>query len=213
MKKVLSQEDLDNLWKEVSVMSWDEGEKKYKKYCFDESGILVATYPSDQNIIDVKGNEMELDGDFGYLIISGNVQKGAFTGSALNKGVFEFMANHTNVEWAYCYKKDSTGGVLMTSNEEHRTDLVDKPNFYALNGYNCYAHNHSQTEKGQEEQFRKYNSYPSPEDVQTFGAYGFKYAEIYNESDGKYYDCDKRSDVQDGYLRKRIWGYDPCENN
>lgn len=206
MKKVLSQEDLDNLWKEVSVMSGDEGEKKYKKYCFDESGILVATYPSDQNIIDVKGNEMELDGDFGYLIISGNVRKGAFTGSALNKGVFEFLANHTNVEWAYCYKKDSTGGVLMTSNEEHQTDLLDNPDFYALNGYNCYAHNHSQTEKGYEEKFRQYNSYPSQYDIDQMKQQGFQYAEIYNESDGNYYSFRDGSNVQDEDLAKRIFG-------
>lgn len=206
MKKVLSQEDLDNLWKEVSVMSGDEGEKKYKKYCFDESGILVATYPCDQNIIDVKGNEMELDGDFGYLIISGNVQKGAFTGSALNKGVFEFLANHTNVEWAYCYKKDSTGGVLMTSNEEHQTDLLDNPDFYALNGYNCYAHNHSQTEKGYEEKYRQYNSYPSQYDIDQMKKQGFQYAEIYNESDGNYYSFRDGSNVQDEDLAKRIFG-------
>ena len=213
MKKNLSREDLDNLWKEVSVMSSDEGEKKYTKYCFDESGILIGKYPSDHNVIDVKGSEMELDGDFGCLVISGTVQKGAFTGSALNKNVFEFLANHTNVEWSYCYKKDSTGGVLMTSNKEHQTDLLEDSDFYKLNGYNCYAHNHSQNEKGQEKQYERYNSYPSEADVQVLRAYGFKYAEIYNESNGKYYDYDEKSDVQDGHLRKSIWGYDPCENN
>lgn len=31
MKKNLSRMDLDNLWKKVSVISGDEGEKKYKK--------------------------------------------------------------------------------------------------------------------------------------------------------------------------------------
>ncbi len=213
MKKDLSREELDNLWKEVSVMSTDEGEKKYKKYCFDESGLLVGEYPSDQNIIEVKGSEMKLDGDFGYLVISGNVQKGAFTGSALNKGVFEFLANHTNVEWSYCHKKGSTGGVLMTTNEEHQSELLSEAKFYKLNGYNCYAHNHSQNEKGQERLYEIYDSYPSEVDVQTFKAYGFKYAEIYNESNRQYYDYNEKSDVQDGHLRKSIWGYDPCENN
>ncbi len=202
MKKVLSQEDLDNLWKEVSVMSGDEGEKKYKKYCFDESGILVATYPSDQNIIDVKGNEMELDGDFGYLIISGNVQKGAFTGSALNKGVFEFLADHTNVEWSYCYKKDSTGGVLMTTNEEHQSELLSDEKFYKLNGYNSYAHNHSQTQKGYEREFELYNSYPSQADIDRMKLYGFEHAEIYNESNQKYYEYYKRSQVQEEMIDK-----------
>lgn len=206
MKKELSREDLDNLWKEVSVMSGDEGEKKYKRYCFDESGILTATYPSDQNIIDVKGSKMELEGDFGYLMISGNVQKGAFTGSALNKGVFEFLAKHTNVEWAYCYKEGSTGGVLMTSNEEHQTDLLDNPNFYALNGYNCYAHNHSQTEKGYEEKFKRYNSYPSQYDIDQMKKQGFQYAEIYNESDGRYYSFHEGSTVQGQELAEKIFG-------
>jgi len=159
MKRDLSREDLDNLWKEVSVMS-EEGEekKKYKKYCFDESGLLVAEYPSDQNIISVKGSEMKLEGDFGYLMISGHVQKGAFVGCALNKGVFEFLADHTNVEWSYCYQKGSTGGVLMTTNEEHQSELLSDENFYKLNSYNCYAHNHSQTQKGYEKEFRRYNS-------------------------------------------------------
>ncbi len=206
MKKDLSREDLDKLWKEVSVMSGDEGEKQYKKYCFDESGILIGTYPSDQNIISVKGTDMELNGDFGFLMISGTVQKGAFTGSALDKSVFEFLANHTNVEWAYCYQSGSTGGVLMTSNEEHRAKLLEKTDFYQLNGYNCYAHNHSQTQKGYEEKFRIYNSYPSEEDVGRIGTYGFIHAEIYNESDGKYYDYGKGSTVQDEHLIKEIFG-------
>ncbi len=128
MEKELNRTDLDNLWKEVSATSDEETEKKYKKYCFDESGILIGTYPSDQNIISIKGSEMLLDGDFGYLKVSGNIQKGAYTGSALNKRVFEFLANHTNVEWAYCYKNGSTGGVLMTSNEAHETSLLEDTN-------------------------------------------------------------------------------------
>lgn len=48
-------------------MSRDEGEKKYKKYCFDYNGLLVGEYPSDQNIISVKGSEMKLEGNFGHL--------------------------------------------------------------------------------------------------------------------------------------------------
>ena len=197
MKKNLSREDLDNLWKEVSVMSSDEGEKKYTKYCFDESGILIGKYPSDHNVIDVKGSEMELDGDFGCLVISGTVQKGAFTGSTLNKNVFEFLANHTNVEWSYCYKKNSTGGVLMTSNQKHQTDLLENSDFYKLNGYNCYTHNHSQTQEGYEKEFERYNSYPSQADVDRMKQYGFDHAEIYNESNKHYYEYYKNSRVQE----------------
>ena len=206
MTKKLSRKELDNLWKEVSVASSEEREKQYKKYCFDESGILTATYPSDQNIINVKGSEMELDGDFGYLMISGNVQKGAFTGSALNKQVFEFLAIHTNVEWSYCYKNGSTGGVLMTSNEEHQTDILGNTDFYKLNGYNRFAHNHSQTQKGYEEQFRRYNSYPSQNDIEQMKKYGFKYAEIFNESDGRYYSFHEGSTVQGEELAREIFG-------
>ncbi len=204
MKKDLSREELDKLWREVSVMSGDEGEKLYKKYCFDESGILIGTYPSDQNIISVKGTDMELSGDFGSLMISGTVQKGAFTGSALDKSVFEFLANHTNVEWAYCYQSGSTGGVLMTSNKEHESDLLDKK-FMNDNGYNCYVHNHSQTQKGYEELFRRYNSYPSQADIDRMKDYDFQHAEIYNESDGRYYDYHKRSRVQEE-MKDEIFG-------
>ncbi len=206
MKKDLSREELDNLWKEVSVMSRDEGEKKYKKYCFDESGLLVGEYPSDQNIIEVKGSEMRLDGDFGYLVISGNVQKGAFTGSALNKGVFEFLANHTNVEWAYCYQSGSTGGVLMTSNEKHEADLLDNADFYKLNGYNCYTHNHSQMQRGYRKQFIQYNSYPSQYDIDQMKKQGFLHAEIYNETDGHYYSFHEGSTVQGPDLAEKIFG-------
>lgn len=149
---------------------------------------------------------MKLEGDFGCLMISGNVQKGAFTGSALNKSVFEFLAKHTNVEWAYCYKKDSTGGVLMTSNEEHESDLIDNPDFYRSNGYNCYAHNHSQMQKGYKKQFIKYNSYPSQYDIDQMKKQGFLHAEIFNETNGQYYPFNEDSTVQGKDLAKEIFG-------
>lgn len=202
MTKKLSRKELDNLWKEVSVASNEEREKQYKKYCFDESGILTATYPSDQNIINVKGSEMELDGDFGYLMISGNVQKGAFTGSALNKQVFEFLAIHTNVEWSYCYQSNSTGGVLMTTNEEHQSELLQDANFYKRNGYNCYTHNHSQNQEGYEREYELYNSYPSQADVDRMKQYGFEHAEIYNESNKHYYEYYKNSQAQEDVVDK-----------
>lgn len=85
----------------------------------------------------------------------------------------------------------------MTSNEEHQSELLKDTNFYKLNGYNCYAHNHSQTQKGYEEEFRRYNSYPSQADVDRMKDYGFQYAEIYNESDERYYEYYKKSKVQE----------------
>lgn len=108
MEKELSREEFYNLLKEVSVMSKDEGEKKYKMYYFGEGGLLVGKCPSNLNIIEVKGSKMRSDGDFGFLVISDNVQKGTFTGSALNKGVFKFMANRPYAECSYCYQSNNS---------------------------------------------------------------------------------------------------------
>ncbi len=79
------------------------------------------------------------------------------------------------------------------------------PNYYTLNGYNCFAHNHSQTQKGFEEQFRRYNSYPSQYDIDQMKKYGFKHAEIFNESDGRYYVYYKNSNVQED-MKDEIFG-------
>jgi len=43
-------------------------------------------------------------------------------------------------------------------------------------------------------------SYPSQADIDRMEDYHFQYAEIYNESDRKYYDYYKRSKVQEGMM-------------
>ena len=181
------------------------------KYFFDEHGNITGTetIAGADDVIYVNGNNMSLSGSMGLKEpAEGGQQSGVtFTGSALSPEVFKFLADNTDVEWEYCFKKGESGGLLTTSNSKHSVDIPDEAKA-SKTGYDSLMHNHSQTldDSGYPKyQIKEFNSCPSRNDKEKLHELGIGSGTIYNEVDGKFYDYNQSSDTQEDKIEEFKW--------
>ena len=109
------------------------------KYVFNDKGELIETEECDEDSFVVgfgeTAKELQLSGD---LTLTQNNSGIGFEGSAMQKDVFEFLAQNTTVEWGYSFNEENnTQGFLYTSNDEKNIK-----NFAFKKGYDSFVHNH-----------------------------------------------------------------------
>ncbi|MGN0233128.1 MAG: JAB-like toxin 1 domain-containing protein [Bacteroidaceae bacterium] len=187
------------------------------KYFFDEHGNITGTetIAGADDVINVNGNNMSLSGSMGLKEpAEGGQQSGVtFTGSALSPEVFKFLADNTDVEWGYCFKKGESGGFLTTSNSKHSVDIPDEANA-SKTGYDSFMHNHSQTsaETGlTENQVNEYNSHPSQADKDRMEMLGYASGIIYNEGNDTLTEYNSNTKTQETLAKENQW--EITENN
>ena len=181
------------------------------KYFFDEHGNITGTetIAGADDVIYVNGNNMSLSGSMGLKEpAEGGQQSGVtFTGSALSQDVFQFLADNTDVEWGYCFKKGESGGLLTTSNSKHSVDIPNEAKA-SESGYDSYMHNHSQTAaetKLTEKQINEFNSHPSQADINRMEALGYASGIIYNEGNGSFAEYNSRTTTQETLAKLNKW--------
>ncbi|MDD7304490.1 MAG: JAB-like toxin 1 domain-containing protein [Bacteroidaceae bacterium] len=205
MKK-LKKEHLADLRMKMKVMSPSEmmtfvGGKRYE---FDRMGNLIGTEDPQQgqkdNVIIIGDQQFQLDGDLGDISQESGV---SFSGQNVSSGLFMFLADNTDVEWAYGFNENKEGGALMTSHDKNSVRL--KSGFFS--GYDSCVHNHAQTMSGlgyPGYQVEEYNDLPSSSDIKTTKHYGIKNNYVYNEISGKWKKYDEYTQTQEDYYDKEM---------
>lgn len=195
--------DLQMKMKEMSrseMMSYVGGER----YEFDRMGNLVDVREAKEgerdNVIIIGSKEFQLDGSLGYI----NQKSGlSFSGENVSSGLFMFLADNTDVEWAYGFNENEEGGALMTSHDKHSVNYTS--GFFS--GYDSCAHNHAQNMSGlgyPDYKVEEYNDLPSSSDIAVSQSNGIKNSYIYNETSGKWKEYDENTRTQEDYKEHEL---------
>ena len=174
------------------------------RYTFDSSGMLIGYEKSDDNWVSVGGNSMQISAPLDGLD-SEHGSCATFSGSGVSASLFEFLANNTNVEWAYAFNAEQGGGMMTTSNEAHSVN-TSGINF---DNYDSIVHNHGQRPDGMtDEEMEQFNSLPSSQDIDELNARDGLQGHVYNEVTGEWNSYDKESSTQEDWLRNNGFTWD-----
>lgn len=178
------------------------------KYVFNDKGELIETEECDEDYFVVgfgdTAKELQLSGD---LTLTQDNSGIGFEGSAMQKDVFEFLAQNTTVEWGYSFNEENnTQGFLYTSNDE--TTINGLP---YKDGYDSFVHNHgSNLTAEQRKDHTLVDCYDHPsvtdkEDATISATKGYKNMYIYNAAkpdESMYHWYSDKSVSQEEELRK-----------
>lgn len=200
MRKKIRQA-LAELSQECTALSQQEmkGVVGGDRYYFDSSGICTHIEVSNEHVAIVGNNKLALYGSLSGL--NGTGDKCAnITGDGVSLGLFEFLAQNTDVEWGYAYNAGESGGFLMTSNMEFQIEL-NKERENMVKGYEYCAHNHGIRPKDMPDwDAKEYNSLPSQKDLDLYAGKDMPQGQIYNELTGKYHNFNQNSKTQDKWI-------------
>lgn len=204
MKK-LTKSSLEELAQTMPVLSEQE-QSMYVGgdiYIMDARGNLLRTDPSstahglfiqgmeagDSGVYtDLKSGVMLSEETYSVKGESGTVtekQALIMQGPDLDVSLFEFMAEHTIVEWGMSYNKGENGGYMDTTHEKNVVSHKFNPN-----KYDSFIHNHAG------------GTGPSPDDMKAFDRFGasdtsgngYETYTIYNEQTRDYEEYKKIED-------------------
>jgi hypothetical protein len=173
------------------------------KYYFDESGHLINREESLENVIYIGDKSMSLSGTLDGLE-SADGSGILFSGDGVSSQLFEFMAENTNVEWAYGYNSTASGGMMGSSHQNHSVDLSNGD----WDSYDSFVHNHANDGSVlSEDELREFNSLPSQADIENLKKSGRESAQIYNETTGRFVTYTKYSTTQEDWLRDHDYNF------
>lgn len=175
------------------------------KFIFNTKGELVERISCEMNSFWVGDKSIVLSGALSVSFESGV----GLEGNAVNKEVFEFFAQNTDVEWALS-TSGNMQGFLYSSNDESSINAK----FAMRKGYDSFYHNHGGNYANSDNIDMSYiQRCPSPNDLarraeMMNGDYDYQETYIYNEAcgDNQYYKYDGNSTNQDQEAYRR--GYE-----
>ncbi len=162
------------------------------QYYLDRSGHLINTV-SNPNVheIHVDGAKKSFTIDSGTIIRSGSTDNGhgqyrdALFIDGANKGLFEYMADNTNVEWGLSYKGSGKrfDGKMYTNFDESTLDIDPHK------GYDTHVHNHPHnTRCCDDADWASVYDFTYP-DGRYYSKYNYRTMELYTkDNDGRHYD-------------------------
>lgn len=173
------------------------------RYYFDQSGHYLKTEQSTDNVIIIGNQQMALSGTLDGLC-SGNESGVCFTGSGVSAQLFAFLAQNTNVEWAFGYNSGEAGGLIGTSNQAYGVNLGSGN----WDDYATIAHNHGISNNGMSKQeLEEFNGLPSEADINYLKNNHKESGEIYNETTGKMCPYTIYSTTQEEWLKQHNYDY------
>ena len=175
-------------------------------YYFDENGRLSDdVVKSEENVIYIGDKCMSLSGTLdGLESIPVDSSGILFSGAGVSSQLFEFLAENTNVEWAYGYNSTMDGGMMGSSHRQHSVDLSNGN----WGSYDNFVHNHANDGSVlPASELEEYNSLPSEADIENLKKSGRESAQIYNETTGSFVTYTIYSTTQEEWLRKHNYEF------
>ena len=91
-------------------------------YYYDKNGHYIEHKPSSGNYIAIGNAQMSFNGN-----IEGLEPKSSsgvkFSGEGVTPELYAFITANTEVEWCYLFDSEKSGGVMMTTHQEHQVSL------------------------------------------------------------------------------------------
>ncbi len=197
MRKKIRQA-LAELSQECTALSQQEmnGVVGGDRYTFDSSGMLVGYEESEDNWVFAGDNSMQIGAPL-EGIKPGQTGNVTFSGDYVSPSLFEFLSQNTNVEWAYAFSTEKSGGMMATQNDSHNASIE-----FEKGKYDSIVHNHGQSFNGltAEEQLIV-NGLPSNKDVSTFGSQKDIQGYIYNEFTNEWKAFDQNTQTQEDWMK------------
>ena len=173
------------------------------RYYFDQEGHYLGAEQSNDDVIIIGNNQMILSGSLDGLG-SGNGSGVRFTGSGVSAELFAFLAQNTNVEWAYGFNSGEAGGLIGTSNQAHSVDLASGN----WNEYGSIAHSHGQSNNDMSKwELEEFNGLPSQSDIDYLKKNNKQSGVIYNETTGEMCPYTIYSTTQEEWLQQHGYSY------
>ena len=171
-------------------------------YYYDKNGHYIEHKPSSGNYIAIGNAQMSFNGN-----IEGLEPKSSsgvkFSGEGVTPELYAFITANTEVEWCYLFDSGKSGGVMMTTHQEHQVSLGSGD----WSKYENIVHNHSRIIEGlSKDELIEINNLPSNYDVQMLELLNRDSGKIYNELTGTYHDYDKGTTTQETWLQNN--GYE-----
>lgn len=168
------------------------------RYYFDQDGhYRLIPEQSNNDIIIIGNNQMTLSGSLNVLD-SGNNSGVRFTGTGVSAELFTFLAQNTNVEWAYAFNSGEAGGLIGTSHQTNQVDLSSGN----WTDYGTIAHNHGVNNDMSRWELEEYNGLPSQSDIEYLKKNNKQSGVIYNETTGEMCPYNIYSTTQEDWLRE-----------
>lgn len=168
------------------------------KYYFDQDGHYLRTEQSNDDVIIIGNNLLTLSGSLNGLG-SGNSSGVRFTGAGVSAELFAFLAQNTNVEWAYAFNSGEAGGLIGTSYQANQVDLSSGN----WTEYGSIAHSHGVSNNGMSQwELEEFNGLPSQSDIDYLKKNNKQSGVIYNETTGEMCPYNIYSTTQEDWLRE-----------